>query len=693
MSPRNIRVRDLKFGKFKEKDFNALEMKLEAFGSFVESAKQHFDKLTPQSRHLTRSVEHISQSISNQLDVYRKRKAAEEAIRNTHRQIWSYTKVFQASGKEALSGLKKIGFGFFETIDDVLDTFFGPLWKMVKGIGETLGKFIGRLGLATLQKFGLFRGERPLPGPGGRDLNDVYGALERVLLQIQQGTVRQDENNKGLQEIWKDKADQIVDALRTGNQTERRGNRMLRENFEKQSEEAFERNKDLIDALEDGDGRGGLRRFLPILGVGGLGAMLARLGGAALIAGAIIWMIRDFVKGFRGGGITRGLATAFAGKAEGGLMNAVTQMGKWAMLGAGIGLVGGPIGVLGGALIGAAIGGVLGFLGADRVQRGIEAIKDVGVKIWNSIFKPIVDLITGLFRGDVGIGEFLVRFAVAIHPINWIGKLVGLFIPEWGRIWDNAVQGFTNFLVQLPGKIISGIQNFGSTVLGFGTMIIGLGISVRDHIAEKVSGVKDFFLETIDKIVEFFKDIPGRIWRAITRKEEELEGKKEEVANEMKRHQERSLEQVKQDVQALTEERPELKAALARVGITPEAPTQQIPGAIQPMTFSRADLASLWRTGPILVPAKQEGGVAAKTGLVTVHEGEEVRPADFARYEAELLRKIGDEIVTNLQDTNAGVIEALRGARTGGIDREPVTIGTISNIDDLGLLFINSVLL
>ncbi len=76
-----------------------------------------------------------------------------------------------------------------------------------------------------------------------------------------------------------------------------------------------------------------------------------------------------------------------SGDGNKGIMSWAKQMGKWALLGAGAGMVAGPVGALTGAFIGMALGGITKMLGADYISDKFDQL--------GNFFKRQSDLIFG----------------------------------------------------------------------------------------------------------------------------------------------------------------------------------------------------------------------------------------------------------------------------------------------------------
>ena len=189
------------------------------------------------------------------------------------------------------------------------------------------------------------------------------------------------------------------------------------------------------------------------------GAAAAGVGGAAIagtasIAAGIIWMVVDAIRGaLKFGGAGGALGGALGGMDK-GLMGAFKNMGKYALIGAGIGLIGGPVGVIGGGLIGAAIGAVLGYIGGEKLAGIFSPITKLFSGIFN-IFGDLWDSFKGIFSGMMdGWNEgatFKEKIVGAIKGlIKGIVKFIFVAIKSWYKLlWE----GF-KFILRLPGMII-----------------------------------------------------------------------------------------------------------------------------------------------------------------------------------------------------------------------------------------------
>lgn len=127
---------------------------------------------------------------------------------------------------------------------------------------------------------------------------------------------------------------------------------------------------------------------------GGLGTKV--MGAGAILAGVAL-AIKD---GFAGAELSKewevgkasGVAGAVLGGTEQGLEGAMSNMGKWALIGAGIGSFVPVIGTLIGGLIGAAIGALLGWIGGKRIAKFFNGVGEFFSKMWDTVWNGFMDL-------------------------------------------------------------------------------------------------------------------------------------------------------------------------------------------------------------------------------------------------------------------------------------------------------------
>jgi len=179
----------------------------------------------------------------------------------------------------------------------------------------------------------------------------------------------------------------------------------------------------------------------------GMGAKFVKTLGSKMFLGitgivsGLFLMIMDGFKGSKLFGGVSGFIGGFLGGTDKGIKGAFKNMGKWALLGAGVGSIVPVIGTMVGGLVGALIGAVLGFMGGEKIARAAQELgenikeiyesikqsfKDIGAKIWDWVkalpalylkyLKVIFSPITWLIKKMVGVIKTVVNFVVDKIP-------------------------------------------------------------------------------------------------------------------------------------------------------------------------------------------------------------------------------------------------------------------------------------
>ena len=221
--------------------------------------------------------------------------------------------------------------------------------------------------------------------------------------------------------------------------------------------------------------KGGASKFLT-MGHGAVAGGLGILGGGALMA-------KDAMKGVQMAGqgewseskVASGMGGLLGGF-DSGFKGAFKNMGKWALMGFGIGNIICPIvgGIIGG-LIGGAIGGILGWIGGEKISKALESVgtffKGVFTKTMEGLkkawtktkeFAKLAKDKTIMKSKQVkeAIGTFISSSTKAIG--EKVGKMKDFASNVWGGLknlgseaWSSFKDGtlFTNFLPDLLNKI------------------------------------------------------------------------------------------------------------------------------------------------------------------------------------------------------------------------------------------------
>ena len=191
----------------------------------------------------------------------------------------------------------------------------------------------------------------------------------------------------------------------------------------------------------------------------GLGGM-ATVGIASLVGG-LLWAVVDGLTGvFKSNewGVSKlsgFLGAFFGGAADGKITNVLGNMGKWALIGAGLGSVFPVVGTVIGGLIGAAVGGILGFFGGEKLAKFFENL--------GSVLKVAFDAV-----------------------INW-----GTQLYDWV---NTSVSDMWGFLSDAITPAIDMVKE------GF------------NWVADKLSFILDPLKETITQVVDWFSNITKKFW-------------------------------------------------------------------------------------------------------------------------------------------------------------------------------------
>jgi phage-related protein len=224
-------------------------------------------------------------------------------------------------------------------------------------------------------------------------------------------------------------------------------------------------------ATESSDAGGGGGMVGDVLG-GVLSGILARFGmkvpdfitrlavqyGGVLmpviaIAGGILWAAIDGIRGFFmsdewGVSKVSGSLGAILGGMGSGFTGAISNMGKWALIGGGIGFfAGGPPGAIAGALIGAAIGAILGWIGGERIAKGFDAVGRWFKSVWDDIIDGVATVL-GWFMYDIP-KAWNDAVAIVKDSIDWIMKIVS-------KVWTatiDAVNKGIGWLMEVVPKV------------------------------------------------------------------------------------------------------------------------------------------------------------------------------------------------------------------------------------------------
>jgi len=210
---------------------------------------------------------------------------------------------------------------------------------------------------------------------------------------------------------------------------------------------------------------GSLRGLGGMLGAGSIGGMIGSIattalrglfkvvtsGAFALVAG-LGWAIVDGIAGFAKApewgvsNIAGAIGGFFGGTGDSTVKRVIGNMGKWALIGAGIGSFVPVIGTAIGGLIGAMIGGLLGWIGGKNIAKVIDGISSwvsntfkKGVSAVKNFFISIFDTAKNLIDKFLNVVDTIKLSVISWikGALSWIPKEALEYIPGVGALSQN----------------------------------------------------------------------------------------------------------------------------------------------------------------------------------------------------------------------------------------------------------------
>lgn len=269
---------------------------------------------------------------------------------------------------------------------------------------------------------------------------------------------------------------------------------------------------------------------------GGLGSLLKMAGigaGIAMLAGGLIWATIDAIMGVlkaKSWGVSKfagGMGGFIAGTGS-GWSNAFKNAGKWALVGAGTGmLAAGPIGALAGGIIGGAIGLVLGWIGGEIVAKNVDRVGKQFSTLWKDKQKNLFEKLTGSV--NIGLQAYidgLIGFASAIPAMIYNiwekdpKKIKG--VKEGIDQFLHGIAALTpfNFIKHQFLGLQKAVGKFRETkdTKPFFTRLSILSLDlITNNIKAMWGMIKDFGnIKVIkDKFIPWIKDFAPKIWGEI----------------------------------------------------------------------------------------------------------------------------------------------------------------------------------
>lgn len=232
----------------------------------------------------------------------------------------------------------------------------------------------------------------------------------------------------------------------------------------------------------------GASKFLT-MGHGAVAGGLGILGGGALMA-------KDAMKGVQMAGqgewseskVASGMGGLLGGF-DSGFKGAFKNMGKWALMGFGIGNIICPVvgGIIGG-LIGGAIGGILGWIGGEKISKALESV--------GTFFKGVfTKTMEGLKKAWSKTKEFAkLAKDKTIMKSKQVKEAIGTFISSSTKAIGEKVGKMKDFASNVWG----GLKNLGSEAWGS----FKDGTLFTNFIPDLLNKIKDKLFEGFDMLKE-----------------------------------------------------------------------------------------------------------------------------------------------------------------------------------------------
>lgn len=232
---------------------------------------------------------------------------------------------------------------------------------------------------------------------------------------------------------------------------------------------------------------GFLKNMLPsALGGGGFGTLAKGVIGGGGILSGLIMMITDGIKAVISNTFGASKISTFFGGFLGGMNKGIkgifTNMGKWALLGAGIGTVVPVVGTLIGGLIGAGIGALLGAIGGKKIAQGFDALGNMIKNFFMSIPSFFAKLFEKIKEGFTKGKDFVTK----ILGKKGVKKLLlSIIFPMFG-----AIQASLKVSKIIGNLVSSTMDKFKGTQLGqfVSSLLNGIGMRISAFLDENPLG-------------------------------------------------------------------------------------------------------------------------------------------------------------------------------------------------------------
>ena len=252
--------------------------------------------------------------------------------------------------------------------------------------------------------------------------------------------------------------------------------------------------------------------------VAGGGAFLAGLAGPALLAGGLLWLAIDGIRGWMKAGewgvsgVSGALGAALGGT-DSGVSGALKGAGKGAMFGVKIGsMIGGPVGLIVGVLAGAAIGGILGWIGGEKIAKSLDSVGSSLSTWFNAHVLPAFESFMTVMKAPID--WFLNFWETTLAPDfialkDWFQVRFGKIGKDLTAFWNDSLKPFLDDVGEFFGIIFGGIMKKATPV------IKKTGAAIESIY---INWIRPYFMvlgEFFDWIGNTFKAIMGKIGEVI----------------------------------------------------------------------------------------------------------------------------------------------------------------------------------
>lgn len=247
-------------------------------------------------------------------------------------------------------------------------------------------------------------------------------------------------------------------------------------------------------------------------------SIFSKAGPIAMIVGGLAMAVKDGIKGLTQGWKTSKVSNftgSFLGGVDKGIKGAFKNMGKWALIGAGVGSFVPVVGTVLGGILGAVVGGILGFIGGENIAKGLDA---VGNFFYDKIFSPIKDVAIkfGNWINEKAIQPLLEKiqsiisfvFEKIIDPIsNTIKKIAKWFYKFF------MIEQLLGFFKKAYDKTVKKLINVGSWIKN--SIINPLGKFIKSIFDKALSGISNAVEWVKEVVLTPVASLFSKIWEGI----------------------------------------------------------------------------------------------------------------------------------------------------------------------------------